>query len=140
MFSTYSELGNFTYWTRKSMNNLLSYYRLLDARISASEKDLPVIMFGNQYLGISLTLKKKCSNQFGHLPSSLMMSWKERKLNFMEKLEYRTSIINTLKINWFMKNHFSWNFLAEWTLRFFHLIHTIAVWIITAIVSSLCHT
>ena len=26
------------------MNNLLSYCRLVDARISASEKDLPVIM------------------------------------------------------------------------------------------------
>ena len=30
------------YWTRNSMNNLLSYYGLVDARISASEKDLPV--------------------------------------------------------------------------------------------------
>ena len=28
--------------TGKSMNNLLSYYGLVDARISASEKDLPV--------------------------------------------------------------------------------------------------
>ena len=28
-----------------SMNNLLSYCRLVDARISASEKDLPVIQF-----------------------------------------------------------------------------------------------
>ena len=30
------------YWTGKSMNNLLSYCGLVDARISASEKDLPV--------------------------------------------------------------------------------------------------
>ena len=30
------------YWTRNSMNNLLSYCGLVDARISASEKDLPV--------------------------------------------------------------------------------------------------
>ena len=29
------------YWTGKSMNNLLSYCGLVDARISASEKDLP---------------------------------------------------------------------------------------------------
>ena len=28
--------------TRNSINNLLSYYGLVDARISASEKDLPV--------------------------------------------------------------------------------------------------
>ena len=32
----------FMYWTRNSMNNLLSYCRLVDARISASEKDLTV--------------------------------------------------------------------------------------------------
>ena len=30
------------YWTGKSMNNLLSYCGLIDAKISASEKDLPV--------------------------------------------------------------------------------------------------
>ena len=30
------------YWTGKSMNNLLSYCGLVDARINASEKDLPV--------------------------------------------------------------------------------------------------
>ena len=31
------------YWTGKSMNNLLSYFGLVDARIRASNKDLPVI-------------------------------------------------------------------------------------------------
>ena len=31
--------------TRNSINNLLSYYGLVDARISASEKDLPVSAF-----------------------------------------------------------------------------------------------
>ena len=30
------------YWTGKSLNNLLSYCGLVVARISASEKDLPV--------------------------------------------------------------------------------------------------
>ena len=30
------------YWTGKSMNNLLSYCGLIDLRISASDKDLPV--------------------------------------------------------------------------------------------------
>ena len=43
IFLTFSELGIFMYWTRNSMNNLLSYYGLVDARISASEKDLPVL-------------------------------------------------------------------------------------------------
>ena len=40
MFSPCSELGIFMYWTCNSMNNLLSYCGLVDARISASEKDL----------------------------------------------------------------------------------------------------
>ena len=42
MYTTCSELGIFMYWTRNSMNNLLSYYGLVDARKSASDKDLPV--------------------------------------------------------------------------------------------------
>ena len=42
MYTTCSELGIFMYWTRNSINNLLSYYGLVDARISASENDLPV--------------------------------------------------------------------------------------------------
>ena len=36
------ELGIFIYWTCNSMNNLLSYYGLVDAKIRASDKDLPV--------------------------------------------------------------------------------------------------
>ena len=43
MYTTCTELVIFMYWTRNSMNNLLSYCGLVDARISASEKDLPVI-------------------------------------------------------------------------------------------------
>ena len=42
MFSTCSELAIFMYWSRNSMNNLLSYCGLVDARISASDKDLPL--------------------------------------------------------------------------------------------------
>ena len=42
MFSPCSKLVVFMYWTGKSMNNLLPYCGLLDTRISASEKDLPV--------------------------------------------------------------------------------------------------
>ena len=37
-----SELVFFSYWSCKSMNNLLSYCGLTDARMNASEKDLPV--------------------------------------------------------------------------------------------------
>ena len=42
MFLTCSDLGIFMYWTRNSMNNLLSYCGLVDAKIRASDKDLPV--------------------------------------------------------------------------------------------------
>ena len=36
------ELGIFMYWTCDSMNNLLSFCALVNARIRASDKDLPV--------------------------------------------------------------------------------------------------
>ena len=36
------ELGIFMYWTCNSMNNLSSYSGLLDAKIRAPDKDLPV--------------------------------------------------------------------------------------------------
>ena len=43
MHTTCYELVVFMYWTcNKSMNNLLSYCGLFDARIRASNKDLPV--------------------------------------------------------------------------------------------------
>ena len=42
MYTTCSELVLFMYWTGKSMNNLLSYWGVVDARISASETDLSV--------------------------------------------------------------------------------------------------
>ena len=43
MFSPCTELGIFMYWTCNSMNNLSSYCWLVDAKIGASDKDLPVI-------------------------------------------------------------------------------------------------
>ena len=42
MYTTCSELVVFMYRTGKSMNNLLSYCGLVDVRINASDKDLPV--------------------------------------------------------------------------------------------------
>ena len=44
VYTTSSEGGVFMYWTGKSMNNLLSYCGLVDARINASDKDLPVLL------------------------------------------------------------------------------------------------
>ena len=43
MFSPPYELGIFMYWSSNSMNNMLSYCGLVDAKIRASDKDFPVI-------------------------------------------------------------------------------------------------
>ena len=43
LYTTCSELAIFMYWTLNSMNNLSSYCGLVDARISASDKNLPVV-------------------------------------------------------------------------------------------------
>ena len=40
--TTCSEHVIFSHWTGNSMNNFLSYCGLVDAKISTSEKDLPV--------------------------------------------------------------------------------------------------
>ena len=42
VYTTCSELVVFMYRTGKSMNNLLPYCGLVDPRMSASDKDLPV--------------------------------------------------------------------------------------------------
>ena len=66
-FKTIYVHNMFWAWTCKSMNNLLSYCGLVDARISTSEKDLPVQelignnwkitgqLFATQYFSISET-------------------------------------------------------------------------------------
>ena len=59
---TWSELVIFMYWTRDSMNNLLSYCGLVDAKISASEKDLPVN-----------------GNQMRYTQSSAKLDWKDSR-------------------------------------------------------------
>ena len=46
LYTTCSELVFFLYWSRKSMNNLLPYCGLTDARMSASEKYLSVTEVG----------------------------------------------------------------------------------------------
>ena len=43
MFSPCSELGIFMYLTCDSINNLSSYFGLVEAKMRASDKDLPVI-------------------------------------------------------------------------------------------------
>ena len=47
VYTTCSELAIFMFWTRNSMNNLLLYCWLVDAKISASDQDLPVQALSN---------------------------------------------------------------------------------------------
>jgi hypothetical protein len=42
LYTTCSELGIFIYWSCNSRNNLSSYCGLVNAKIRASDKDLPV--------------------------------------------------------------------------------------------------
>ena len=66
MFSPSYELVVFMSWTGKSMNNLLSYCGLVDPKISASDKDLPVKVgkSQNQFL------------EFSILPNNERKTWK----------------------------------------------------------------
>ena len=45
------EVGIFLYWTCNSMNNLSSYCGLVDAKIRASDKNLPVIVLSCPLIG-----------------------------------------------------------------------------------------
>ena len=56
MFWTCSELATFMYWACNSMNNLLSYCGLVNARMNASEKDLPVFRSGLLSRAVTLLL------------------------------------------------------------------------------------
>ena len=62
MYTTCSELVVFMYYlTGKSMNNLLSYCGLVDARISASEKDLPVnVLYFDESVKLRSKLQRGC--------------------------------------------------------------------------------
>ena len=45
VYTTCTELVIFLYLTSNSMNNLLSYCGLVDAKMRASDKDLPVLRY-----------------------------------------------------------------------------------------------
>ena len=95
MFSPCSELGIFMYWTCNSMTNLSSYCGLVDAKIRASDKNLPVSKFlwsvtlpyGNVSHGLSIQewfcfiSCRTCKNRlfFACMNSSLKWFGKRRK-------------------------------------------------------------
>ena len=54
------------------MNNLLSYCGLVDPRISASDKDLPVLSVGNEVLYAKILSAILPNNKRKHLPDSAL--------------------------------------------------------------------
>ena len=58
MYTTCSELGIFMYWSYNSINNLLSYWGLVDTGISASDKDLSVRKVVSETIVCSIRLSK----------------------------------------------------------------------------------
>ena len=58
MYTTCSELVVFMYRTGKSMNNLLTYCGIVDARIRASNKDLPVTGILELFCRLRFALKE----------------------------------------------------------------------------------
>ena len=58
VYTTCSAIGIFMYWTGDSMNNLLWYCGLLDARMNAFDKDLPVLITVNNANLVSICKKK----------------------------------------------------------------------------------
>ena len=65
MYTKFSELIVFMYWPGKLMNNLLSYCGLVDPRIRASEKDLPVLF----------TRFLQCSERFYNMNNFGLFWW-----------------------------------------------------------------
>ena len=55
MSTTFTEYLVLLYWTHNSVNNLSSYFWLIDARMSASDKYLPVLKIRKRYNFSDLT-------------------------------------------------------------------------------------
>ena len=56
MISPRFELGIFMYWSCNSTSNLLSYCGLVDAKIIASDKDLPVMKDQKNTAGMGISV------------------------------------------------------------------------------------
>ena len=68
------ELGIFMYSTCNSMNNLSSYCGLVDAKIRASDKDLPVCRSGHLFASTFITAKLiHCIRIFRKMDFSFMV-------------------------------------------------------------------
>ena len=78
------ELVVFMYWTGKSMNNLLSYCGLVDVRINASDKDLPL-----QSLELEEELQKSSKVDFEKQVNQRKLFWNvSRSIVLTENLSH----------------------------------------------------
>ena len=106
------------YWTHNSMNNLLSYYGLVNARIGASEKDLSVAVL------VILVIKLKgCLSE---TPFSTLLGWKTLHPQTFQ-LQLLTFLLNSFHFWLFKKGPEKCcieNFGVEvsWILRFHFII------------------
>ena len=98
MFCPCSKLGIFMYWTGNSMDNLLSYCGLVDARISIQKKRFTCTW------SISLILSKH---------------WiKEIQVNLCQKLLFLHQLTHNMTTDCSLNYQFStWKFQAQNTLR-----------------------
>ena len=120
------ELRIFICWTCNSMNNLLSYCGLLDAKIRASDKDLPVQWPCTTTLsspGVCITLDKAFQVPFhGHnVPRSSMRSIKHLNTRKNAVLPVQLNFFGTEKrliLQQISQNHHPsislWHFVCYW--------------------------
>lgn len=73
------------YWIRSSTNNLSSYFSLIEARISASDKEQPVPFYKKNYMGILIDIKgQKISEMF--VLASILPKNPQKMSNFCPSL------------------------------------------------------
>ena len=94
VYITCSELVVFMYWTSKSMNNLLSYCGIVDARISASEKDLPLSdrnFSTSWWVKCSVRFFLDCRTILIFLECELNCSWEEHSRGDLTRIIFFNS-------------------------------------------------
>ena len=115
IFSPCSELVGFMYWTGKSMNNLLSFCGLVDMKINASDKDLPIIaVFLQHQYGPSIITSKSWSKNLSN-QNKLFLLFPWQNVNWNAKMNKCLFWLNT-EICWqnFWRNNWT---IHNWRCR-----------------------
>ena len=108
MFSPCSELVVFMYWTCNSMNNLLTYCGLVDPRISASDKDLPVKVTLDFSIATIFMDKNSFSSKIvtflGHFSHDFTSNWFPNNFYALKYNGFFFLILQLLK-SWILLNY-----------------------------------